>query len=123
MNVRAQQRTSTAAASRGSRDLGPGFPVLVRPPAALSDAQFHEFCRLNDALQIERTAQGDWLIMAPASFRTSHLNLRIAVQLGRWAERDGTGLPATRSCPAFASTSARSGNGAARRRAKRRISE
>ena len=27
-----------------------------------------------------------------ASFRTSHLNLRIAVQLGQWAERDGTGL-------------------------------
>lgn len=100
MTVRAQQRTGTAAASRGSRDLGHGFPVLVRPPAALSDAQFHEFCRLNDALQIERTAQGDWRIMAPASFRTSHLNLRIAVQLGRWAERDGTGL-ATESSGGF----------------------
>ena len=78
----------------------PGFPLLVRPLAAFSDDQFYEFCRLNDELEIERTAQGDLLIMAPASFRTSHLDLRIAVQLGQWAERDGTGL-ATESSGGF----------------------
>ena len=76
------------------------FPVLVRPLQALSDDQFYEFCRLNDELQIERTAQGDLLIMSPASFRTSHLNLRIALQLGEWAERDGSGL-ATESSGGF----------------------
>ena len=38
--------------------------------------------------------------MAPASFRTSHFNLRIAVQLGEWAERNGTGL-ATESSGGF----------------------
>lgn len=64
------------------------FPVLVRQLQALSDDQFYEFCRLNDELRIERTAQGDLLIMSPTSFWTNHLNLRIAVQLGRWAERD-----------------------------------
>ena len=67
---------------------------------AFSDDQFHEFCRLNDELEIERTAQGDLLITAPASFRTSHLKLRIAVRLGQWAERDGTGL-ATESSGGF----------------------
>ena len=76
------------------------FPLLVRPLVAFSDDQFHAFCRLNGDLGIERTAQGDLLIMAPASFRTSHLNLRIAVQLGQWAERDGTGL-ATESSGGF----------------------
>ena len=100
MTVREHQRTSTATASRRSGDSVHGFLVLVRPLKALSDDQFYEFCRLNDELQIERTAQGDLLLMAPASFRTSHLNLRIAVQLGQWVERDGTGL-ATESSGGF----------------------
>ena len=68
------------------------FPLIVRPLVPLSDEQFHEFCRLNDELAIERTAQGHLSITAPASFRTSHLNLRTAVRLAEWAERDGTGL-------------------------------
>ena len=100
MTVREYQRTNTATASREPRDSAHGFPVLVRPLKALSDGQFYEFCQLNDDLQIERTAQGDLLINAPASFRTSHLNLRIAVRLGQWAERDGTGL-ATESSGGF----------------------
>ena len=86
--------------SETSQESLPGFPVLVRPLAAFSDDRFYEFCRLNDELEIERTAQGDLLIMAPASCRTSHLNLRIAVQLGQWAERDGKGL-ATESSGGF----------------------
>ena len=95
-----RRRAGSAAAARESRDSGHGFPVLVRPLEMLSDDQFYEFCRLNDELQIERTAQGDLLIMSPSSFRTSHLNLRIALQLGQWAERDGTGL-ATESSGGF----------------------
>ena len=76
------------------------FPVRIRPIGLFSDEQFYEFCRLNSDLDIERTAQGDLLIMAPASFRTSHINLRIAAQLDRWAERDGTGV-ATESSGGF----------------------
>ena len=91
---------SSAIKFREHQKPPPGFPVLVRPLTAFSDDQFYEFCRLNDKLEIEKTARGDLLIMAPASFRTSHLNLRIAVQLGEWAERDGTGL-ATESSGGF----------------------
>ena len=91
---------SSAFKLREHQEPSPGFPVLVRPLTAFSDDQFYEFCRLNDKLEIEKTARGDLLIMAPASFRTSHLNLRIAVQLGEWAERDGTGL-ATESSGGF----------------------
>lgn len=76
------------------------FPVRIRPVGLFSDEQFYEFCRLNSDLDIERTAQGELLIMAPASFRSSHLNLRIVLQLGRWAERDGTGV-ATESSGGF----------------------
>ena len=76
------------------------FPVRIRPAGLFSDEQFYEFCRLNSDLDIERTAQGDLMIMAPASFRSSHINLRIAAQLDQWAERDGTGM-ATESSGGF----------------------
>ena len=91
---------NTAIKYHASPDPLPCFPLRVRPLVAFPDDRFHEFCRLNDELEIERTAQGDLLITALASFRTSHLNLRIAVQLGQWAERDGTGL-ATESSGGF----------------------
>ena len=39
-------------------------------------------------------------MMISEKVRTSHLNLRIAVQLGQWGERDGTGL-ATESSGGF----------------------
>ena len=73
-------------------DVAHGFPVRIRPLGLFSDDRFYEFCRLNSDLRIERTPNGDLLIMAPASFRTSHMNMQIAIQLGLWAERDGTGI-------------------------------
>ena len=76
------------------------FPLRIRPLGLFSDDQFYEFCRLNSDLDIERSADGNLLIRAPAPFRTSHLNLRIVVQLGRWAERDGAGV-ATESSGGF----------------------
>ena len=92
--------TSPAQAGVDTAQAALGFPVRIRPLGLFSDDQFYEFCRLNGDLDIERTADGDLLIMAPASFRTSHLNLRIAAQLDQWAERDGTGV-ATESSGGF----------------------
>ena len=92
--------TSPATADVETAQATLGFPVRIRPLGLFSDDQLYEFCRLNSDLDIERTADGDLLIMAPASFRTSHLNLRIILQLGRWAERDGTGV-ATESSGGF----------------------
>ena len=92
--------TSPATADVETAQAALGFPVRIRPLGLFSDDQLYEFCRLNSDLDIERTADGDLLIMAPASFRTSHLNLRIVLQLGRWAEGDGTGV-ATESSGGF----------------------
>ncbi len=92
--------TTPAPATVEAPQAARGFPVRIRPLGLFSDGQFYEFCRFNSDLDIERTAQGDLLIMAPASFRTSHINLRIVLQLGRWAERDGTGV-ATESSGGF----------------------
>lgn len=76
------------------------FPLIVRPLVPFSDDQFYEFCRINGDLQIERTARGELSIVTTAGLQTSHLNLRIVIQLGQWAERDGTGI-ATESSGGF----------------------
>jgi Uma2 family endonuclease len=57
----------------------------------MSEEQFYEFCRRNPDLQIERNTQGEVIVMPPAFSDTGNSNFKIAVQLGLWAERDGTG--------------------------------
>lgn len=60
--------------------------------AGMSRDQFFEFCQLNPDLRIERTAEGDLVIMTPAGSESGRRNFSLALQLGRWCERDGTGI-------------------------------
>lgn len=55
------------------------------------DDQFLELCQRNRDLRIEKTAEGEILIMPPAGGRTSSRNSRITRQLTEWTERDGSG--------------------------------
>jgi Uma2 family endonuclease len=64
------------------------FPWIV----PMTEEQFYEFCLANRDLRIERTASGEVIVMPPAFSDTGNRNFNIAVQLGSWAERDGTGL-------------------------------
>jgi Uma2 family endonuclease len=57
----------------------------------MSQEQFYEFCHLNPDLRIERTAQGEVIVMPPTFADTGNRNFKIAVQLGIWSEQDGTG--------------------------------
>lgn len=67
--------------------------VLHWPPSVhLVNEQFFDFCQANKELRIERTAQGDCEIMAPAGGETGWRNLSLAAQLYMWAERDGSGV-------------------------------
>ena len=68
-------------------------PMTVNFPAieSMTVEQFYEFCLVNRDLRIERTASGEVIIMSPAFSDTSNRNGKIAVQLGNWAEQDGTG--------------------------------
>ena len=68
--------------------------VLLRlpPDLHLTDDQFFAFCQINRELRIERTAQGGFLIMAPAGWESSDKNAEITMQLRLWAKRDGTGV-------------------------------
>ena len=69
-------------------------PVVlrIRPALEMTDDQFFDFCQLNDDLRLERTAEGDILIMAPAGGETSSENAEITTQLGVWAKKDLRGV-------------------------------
>jgi Uma2 family endonuclease len=57
----------------------------------MSDDDFFDFCAANRDLRIERTAEGDILIMPPAGGETGDANAEITTQLRIWAKRDRTG--------------------------------
>ncbi len=61
------------------------------PQNPLTTEQFYTFCQHNQDLRIERTAAGEIIVMPPAFSDTGNRNFKIALQLGLWAEQDGTG--------------------------------
>ena len=69
-------------------------PIVLRMPPAhqMDDDQFFEFCQVNRDLRIERTAQGEIIIMPPTGSGTGKRNQSIGAQLWIWAEQDGTGV-------------------------------
>jgi Uma2 family endonuclease len=69
-------------------------PLVLRLPASLpmDEDQFFDFCQENDALRIERNAQGELIIMPPAGGETGDRNFRLVVLFGQWVERDGSGV-------------------------------
>src|SRR6184192_2064785 len=68
-------------------------PVVVhtRPAIEMDDEQFFQFCQLNRDLQIERSAEGDILIMTPEGGSSGIGSGRLTATFVVWAERDGTG--------------------------------
>jgi Uma2 family endonuclease len=69
------------------------IPMTVNLPfiSQMTSEQFYEFCLANRDLRIERTATGEVVIMAPAFSDIGNRNFKVALQLGNWAEKDGTG--------------------------------
>lgn len=69
-------------------------PLVLRlaPVIRMSDQQFFEFCQLNRDLRIERTSQGEVVIMPPTGGETGRMNFDLAVLFGRWVQADGTGV-------------------------------
>jgi Uma2 family endonuclease len=65
--------------------------LSMRRPAKLTDDQFVAFCQQNGDLRIERTAEGDLVIMPPAWTETGIKNAEMNRQLANWALQDGTG--------------------------------
>ncbi|MGH8068264.1 MAG: Uma2 family endonuclease [Candidatus Entotheonellia bacterium] len=68
------------------------FLLHVRPVIELTDDQLFELCQINQELWIERTAEGDLVIMAPEGWETGNRSLTIGTLLTQWAWQDGTGV-------------------------------
>jgi len=68
-------------------------PLVVHPAPGMEmdDEQFFQFCQINGDLRIERTAEGDLIIMPPAGASSSHGNAELTYLFQDWARRDGTG--------------------------------
>jgi Uncharacterized protein conserved in cyanobacteria len=65
-------------------------PVILHPES-MTDDEFFDFCQLYPDFRIERTAQGEIVIMPPTGLETGFRNNDLSVQLGIWAKGDGRG--------------------------------
>jgi Uma2 family endonuclease len=66
--------------------------VHLRPVIQLTDDQLFELCQINQDLQIERTAEGDIVIMPPEGVEKSNRSITLATLLTQWAWQEGTGV-------------------------------
>jgi Uma2 family endonuclease len=74
-----------------ARTEGRTLVLHLRPAIELDDGQFAALARQNPDLRLERTAEGDVLVMPPTGGETGNRNAGITAQLWTWAVRDGTG--------------------------------
>lgn len=64
------------------------FEAVLRK---LDDDDFFEFCQANRDVRIERTKNGDLIIMPPTGGKTGGGNFYLTAKFGVWVEADGTG--------------------------------
>lgn len=67
------------------------LPLRFRPETPMSDEELMRFCAANDAVRVERDANGEILAKPLAGCRTSRQNVAITSALGEWSRRDGRG--------------------------------
>lgn len=58
----------------------------------MTDDQFFEFCQMNRKLNIERTAQGEIIIMPPAGGETGGRNANLNFFVNQWSRKDRRGI-------------------------------
>lgn len=68
------------------------FNMELGSALQLSDDELYELCIRNQELQIERTPQGDLIVMTPVGGESSHRNAEAVFALVAWARQDGSGL-------------------------------
>ena len=66
--------------------------LRLRPLIELSDDQLLELSSLNRDLRIERTAEGELVVMPPAGAESSSRNAVLTYLVSAWAYDDGTGI-------------------------------
>jgi len=64
----------------------------LRPAIELTDEQFFQLCQNNRDLRLERTAEGELIIMPPTGWKSGNQNSKLTARLELWADADGTGM-------------------------------
>lgn len=75
-------------------DLSPPSRLNLRLGRALgfSDDELFDLCARNRDLRIERTAEGDLIVMTPAGGASDRRNVVVVAALEAWSRRDGNGV-------------------------------
>lgn len=68
------------------------LPAMLRLAQPMTDDALLRFCRANQDLQIERSAEGDLLVMSPAGGETGNKEGYLFRELDLWIERSGGGI-------------------------------
>jgi Uma2 family endonuclease len=71
---------------------GSTVTIRLQPAINLTDDQFYKLCQLNKDLRIERTAQGELVIMPPTGGETGDKSSELNMQLRIWAKQNKTGV-------------------------------
>lgn len=66
--------------------------LQMSPAIEMTDEQFFHFCQQNRDYRIERTAQGEIIIMPPTGSETGNRNFDLIIQLGIWTRQNKTGI-------------------------------
>ena len=75
-----------------------GTVVLNMPSEfVFNEDAFYDFCRANADLRIERTAEGEIIVMPPTGWETGDRNAELTTQIRLWAKADGRGAAADSS--------------------------
>lgn len=64
----------------------------LRPTLSLTDEVFERLCQQNPELRLERTAQGELIVMPPAGSESSRQNLSLSAQLWQWNQQTKLGV-------------------------------
>jgi Uma2 family endonuclease len=64
----------------------------LRPTIELTEEQFFQLCQNNSDLRLERTAQGELIIMPPTGWESGNRNSKLTQRLCNWVDADNTGL-------------------------------
>ena len=66
-------------------------PVAIQWERGMSDDEYFQFCADNSDLRVERTAEGDIVVMPPAGIESGFRNNELSAELRNWARKDGRG--------------------------------
>ncbi|AFZ30042.1 protein of unknown function DUF820 [Gloeocapsa sp. PCC 7428] len=91
----AQDNKSVLVCSEIKCDRIPTMTALVlnlHPAIELTDEQFFQLCQNNRDLRLERTAEGELIIMPPTGWKSGNRNGRLTQRLFNWTDADGKGI-------------------------------